>query len=146
MKTKQDYIRDRDIDALNHVLSTELGRWFFCRLLDNTDILKRSFTGNSETFFNEGKRSVGLKYMQMLGAIGDGVEGVLKYHQAQLEYINQQKLFKNLEEIRVVLDEIIANLYFFVQSVQTTEELFIENIEKLKNVFKSIKNLGGKDE
>lgn len=36
--------------------------------------------------------------MQMLGAIGDGVEGVLKYHQAQLEYINQQKLFKNLEE------------------------------------------------
>jgi hypothetical protein len=55
-------------------------------------------------------------------------------------------LDKNLEEIRVVLDEIIANLYFFVQSVQTTEELFIENIEKLKNVFKSIKNLGGKDE
>ena len=55
-------------------------------------------------------------------------------------------LDKNLEEIRVVLDEITANLYFFVQSVQTTEELFIENIEKLKNVFKSIKNLGGKDE
>lgn len=97
-KTKQEYIRDRDIDALNHVLSTELGRWFFCRLLDNTDILKRSFTGNSETFFNEGKRSVGLKYIQMLGAIGDGVEGVLKYHQAQLEYINQQKLFKDLEK------------------------------------------------
>lgn len=55
-------------------------------------------------------------------------------------------LDKNLEEIRVVLDEIIANLYLFVQSVQTTEELFIENIEKLENVFKSIKNLGGKDE
>ena len=46
----------------------------------------------------------------------------------------------------MVLDEITANLYFFIQSVQTTEELFIENIEKLKNVFKSIKNLGGKDE
>lgn len=98
MKTKQDYIRDRDIDALNHVLSTELGRWFFCRLLDRTDILKQSFTGNSETFFNEGKRKVGLAYMNMLGQIGDGVEGVKKYHQAQLEYINQQKLFKNLEE------------------------------------------------
>lgn len=55
-------------------------------------------------------------------------------------------LDKNLEEIRVVLDEITANLYFFVQSVQTTEELFIENIEKLENVFKNIKNLGGKDE
>lgn len=95
-KTKQDYIRDRDIDALNHVLSTELGRWFFCRLLDRTDILKQSFTGNSETFFNEGKRKVGLAYMNMLGQIGDGVEGVKKYHQAQLEYIEQQKVFEEL--------------------------------------------------
>lgn len=98
MKTKQDYIRDRDIDALNHVLSTELGRWFFCRLLDRTDILKQSFTGNSETFFNEGKRKVGLAYMNMLGQIGDGVEVVKKYHQAQLEYIEQQKLFEALIE------------------------------------------------
>jgi hypothetical protein len=98
MKTKQDYIRDRDIDALNHVLSTELGRWFFCRLFDHTGILKRSFTGNSETFFNEGRRSVGLTYMNMLGRIGDGVEGVKKYHQAQLEYIEQQKLFEALIE------------------------------------------------
>ena len=98
MKTKQDYIRDYDIDALNHVLSTELGRWFFCRLLDRTDILKQSFTGNSETFFNEGKRKVGLAYMNMLGQIGDGVEGVKKYHQAQLEYIEQQKLFEALKE------------------------------------------------
>jgi len=97
-KTKQDYIRDRDIDALNHVLSTELGRWFFCRLLDRTDILKQSFTGNSETFFNEGKRKVGLAYMNMLGQIGDGVDGVKKYHQAQLEYIEQQKLFEALTE------------------------------------------------
>ena len=97
-KTKQEYIRDRDIDALNHVLSTELGRWFFCRLLDRTDILKQSFTGNSETFFNEGKRKVGLAYMNMLGQIGDGVEGVKKYHQTQLEYIEQQKLFEALKE------------------------------------------------
>ncbi len=95
-KTKQDYIRDRDIDALNHVLSTELGRWFFCRLLDRTDILKQSFTGNSETFFNEGKRKVGLAYMNMLGQIGDGIDGVKKYHQAQLEYIEQQKVFEEL--------------------------------------------------
>lgn len=98
MKTKQDYIRDRDIDALNHVLSTKLGRWFFCRLLDRTNILKQSFTGNSETFFNEGKRKVGLAYMNDLGSIGDGVEGVMKYHQAQLEYIKQQKLFNDLEK------------------------------------------------
>ena len=98
MKKVKDYMRERDVVALNHVLSTELGRWFFCRIFDHTGILKRSFTGNSETYFNEGRRSVGITYMQMLGAIGDGVEGVKKYHQAQLEYINQQKLFKDLEE------------------------------------------------
>ena len=91
-------MRERDIEALNHVLSTELGRWFFCWIFDHTGILKRSFTGNSETFFNEGRRSVGLTYMNMLGQIGDGIEGVEKYHQAQLEYIQQQKLFKELEE------------------------------------------------
>lgn len=91
-------MRERDIEALNHVLSTELGRWFFCRIFDHTGILKRSFTGNSETFFNEGRRSVGLTYMNMLGQIGDCIEGVKKYHQAQLEYIQQQKLFKELEE------------------------------------------------
>lgn len=55
-------------------------------------------------------------------------------------------LDKNLEEIRVGLDEITTNLYLFVQSAQSTEELFIENIERLKNIFKNIKNLGGKDE
>ena len=98
MKQKRDYMRERDIEALNHVLSTELGRWFFCRIFDHTGILKRSFTGNSETFFNEGRRSVGLTYMNMLGQIGDDIEGVKKYHQAQLEYIQQQKLFKELEE------------------------------------------------
>ena len=69
-----------------------------CRLLDRTNILKQSFTGNSETFFNEGKRKVGLAYMNDLASIGDGVEGVLKYHQAQLEYIKQQKLFNDLEK------------------------------------------------
>jgi hypothetical protein len=36
--------------------------------------------------------------MNMLGRIGDGVEGVKKYHQAQLEYIEQQKLFEALIE------------------------------------------------
>ena len=28
-KTIKDYMQERDMQALNHVLSTELGRWFF---------------------------------------------------------------------------------------------------------------------
>lgn len=55
-------------------------------------------------------------------------------------------LNKNLDEIREGLDEITENLYLFVQSAKNTEELFVENIEKLEKVFENIKNVGGKDE
>jgi len=47
-------------------LSTKEGRRFVWRLLCDCGVFRSSFTGNSETFFNEGRRSVGLK---MLGEI-----------------------------------------------------------------------------
>ncbi|WP_295781918.1 hypothetical protein [uncultured Veillonella sp.] len=96
MKTIKDYMRERDIKALNHVLSTELGRWFFCCLMDRSGILKQSFTGNSETYFNEGRRKVGLLFHGDLNKLG--VDGVKQYHQAQLEYIGQQEYFNSLVE------------------------------------------------
>ena len=88
-------MRERDIEALNHVLSTELGRWFFYRILDRAKLNSQSFTGNSTTFFNEGMRAVAILLQNDLGKIGDGVE---KYHLAQLENIQMQKYFKTLEE------------------------------------------------
>ena len=98
MKQKRDYIRERDIEALNHVLSDELGRWFFYRILDRAKLNGQSFTGNSTTFFNEGMRAVAILLQNDLGKIGDGIEGVKKYHLAQLENIQMQKYFKNLEQ------------------------------------------------
>lgn len=55
-------------------------------------------------------------------------------------------LEKGLEQIRVGSDEIVANLHLFVESAQNTEELIIENIEKLEKVFEYIKNSGEKYE
>ena len=59
-------------------------------------ILKQSFTGNSETYFNEGRRSIGLLFHKDLVKLG--TDGVKQYHQAQLEYIGQQEYFNNLVE------------------------------------------------
>lgn len=45
------------------VLGTPQGRRFYWRLMTHCGIYKNSFTGNSQTFFNEGMRNVGLKLM-----------------------------------------------------------------------------------
>ena len=45
------------------VVSTEQGRRFLWDLLGFTGIYRSSFTGNSSTFFNEGRRDVGLRIM-----------------------------------------------------------------------------------
>lgn len=44
-------------------MSDPRGRRFIWRLLGITGIFRSSFTGNSETFFREGERNVGLKLL-----------------------------------------------------------------------------------
>ena len=48
------------------VVSTEQGRRFLWDLLAFTGVYRSSFTGNSTTFFNEGRRDVGLKLIGQL--------------------------------------------------------------------------------
>ena len=43
-------------------------RRILCHLLDMTGMFTTSFTGNSETFFREGKRSVGLYLMNLINS------------------------------------------------------------------------------
>ncbi len=50
-------------DDLRAVLSSPNGRRFIWRLLKDCKIYEESFTGNSTTFYNEGRRSVGLKIL-----------------------------------------------------------------------------------
>lgn len=69
---------DRESRDFRAIMETQPGRRFIARLLDYCGFQRSSFTGNSATFFNEGKREVALKlwadinricpdlYMQML--------------------------------------------------------------------------------
>lgn len=49
--------------ALLHVMGTPQGREFIWGLLEDARIFRSSFTGNSATFFNEGRRDFGLQLL-----------------------------------------------------------------------------------
>ena len=52
--------RIRELEDVVAVMDTEAGRRFVWRLLSRAGVFTSSFTGNSTTFFNEGKRDQGL--------------------------------------------------------------------------------------
>lgn len=55
-------------DDVKWVLHDKRGRRFVWRLLESTGVYRSSFTGNSETFFREGERNVGLKILDLIDA------------------------------------------------------------------------------
>ena len=59
-KTKTKLKREDQLSALRDILETDGGKEFFRRLLARCKLYETSFTGNSQTFFNEGKREIGL--------------------------------------------------------------------------------------
>ena len=77
-----------DQSSLMSLLKNKEGRWFLLRLLDATGINANSFTGNSHTFFNEGKRQVGLELLARIQELG--IDGVKLKQKAELEYIEHQ--------------------------------------------------------
>lgn len=85
MRHKQ---REKDEQAIRSMLGTETGRWFITRLLDATGIHAKSFTGNSETFYREGKRAIGIYVLQQIESLG--MDGLRLKQQAEIEYANQQ--------------------------------------------------------
>lgn len=48
------------------LMSGKRGRRIMHRLLDRAGVHRTSFTGNSETFFREGQRNIGLIYTAMI--------------------------------------------------------------------------------
>ena len=52
--------RVKQVEDVKLIMSTKEGRRFMWRLLDFSGVYRTSFTGNSETFFKEGSRNVGL--------------------------------------------------------------------------------------
>jgi hypothetical protein len=53
--------REQELEDIRSVLATRQGRRFFWRTLIMCHVFETSFTGNSQTFFNEGERNIGLK-------------------------------------------------------------------------------------
>lgn len=50
------------------VLATSAGQRFAWDLLATAGILQRSYTGNSTTFYNEGRRAMGLDILELINA------------------------------------------------------------------------------
>lgn len=52
--------RNRELDDVSFILSSQQGRRFFWRYLARCGVFRTSMTGNNSTFFNEGERMIGL--------------------------------------------------------------------------------------
>jgi len=63
-----DQVKQMREDYQKVFMRTAEGRRVLADLLAFTGIFELSFTGNSQTFFKEGKRAVGLKLLEALDA------------------------------------------------------------------------------
>lgn len=64
VKEKQKQVqlkRLQDKDDLKWILSDPKGRRFIWKYLSFCGVFRTSFTGNSQTFFKEGERNIGLR-------------------------------------------------------------------------------------
>lgn len=84
----------RDKEALLDLLGSESGRWFLMRMLDVTKVNSMCFTGNSKTFYNEGRRDVGLGIIKSILALG--LQGLELKQQAEMEYAEFQLKLQEL--------------------------------------------------
>jgi hypothetical protein len=89
----QERWRKKQIDDFAKVLSLPEGRRLLWRIMEEASVFKTTFTGNSTTFFNEGKRSIGL---MVLGEVM--VASPEKFQQMQNEFSNEQKARAKLLE------------------------------------------------
>ena len=59
-KSKAKRLEERRLNGLRQIMASPDGRAWLWELLSSCEIFSPCFTGNSTTFFNEGKRAVGL--------------------------------------------------------------------------------------
>lgn len=57
---EQKRLRLKEIEDFKWLMSHKQGRRIVWRILEKAGVYRQTFTGNSETFFLEGKRSIGL--------------------------------------------------------------------------------------
>lgn len=61
--------REVELEDIAWLMSQPRGRRIMWRLLGIAGIFRSSFTGNSATFFNEGRRDVGLQFLSDVNEI-----------------------------------------------------------------------------
>jgi hypothetical protein len=66
------------------ILESEQGRRFLWKYLSKCGVFKSSFTGNSQTFFLEGQRNIGLQLMEdIMAADADAYVKMAKENKEQ---------------------------------------------------------------
>lgn len=66
LTNEQQRRADRLRLAVTNLLNTPDGKVFLFRLIELTGVFASSFTGNSATFYNEGRRAVGLEIYRLI--------------------------------------------------------------------------------
>ncbi len=69
-KSKEEIAHDLLVANTRDLLKTRSGRDFIWHVLSISNLYGDIFTGNSQTFYYEGKRAVGLEVLQLLEDVG----------------------------------------------------------------------------
>lgn len=88
-------MEDMDKAAYKKIMATKEGRWFYIRILQLTGYEAKSFTGNSQTFYNEGRRAVGIEMNQRLMDL-HGHDGFVWKQKAEKEFVEFQEAYNRL--------------------------------------------------
>lgn len=93
----QKAISGKDKDSLEWLLGNKQGRWFLARLMKNEGLHASSFTGNSGTFYNEGRREVVCDIYNRIKT-QMGLRGIKLLHQAQEEMMEYEEMATRMAE------------------------------------------------
>ena len=63
VRIKQETVRQDELRDLSCVMQNARGRRLVWRFLESAMVFRTTFTGNSTTFFNEGRRALGLELL-----------------------------------------------------------------------------------
>lgn len=76
----------REVEDIQWLMSEKNGRRLMFGLLETAGVFLGSFTGDAETFYREGKRAVGLRYLAMLNSnCPDEYVLMLREHQEDVD-------------------------------------------------------------
>jgi hypothetical protein len=75
-----------ELDDFKWLMSSKRGRRVVWRLLERTGVYRSSFTGNSETYFREGMRNVGLMLMAQIHTAGPNLYAAMVQEQEQVKH------------------------------------------------------------